>query len=97
MSTILIQCDVADAIVIRGTLTDEDGATVAGATVTARAFAPGDAAETDLGAAADEGAGVYSVTLEPDAPGRWEIRMESAAPNKAAAEGVVYVRESRFS
>lgn len=98
MSSILIQCDVADAVIVRGTLTDEAGDPVTGATVTARAFAPGDAEETALGSATEEGStGVYAVTLEPDAPGSWLVRVESAAPHKAAAECVVYVRESRFS
>ncbi len=97
MSTILIQCDVGDAVVVRGTLTDEAGNPVTGAGVTARALAPGATTETDLGAATDEGAGVYAVVLEPDAPGAWLVRLDSADPEKAAAEGIVYARETRFA
>jgi hypothetical protein len=97
VSTILIQCDVGDAVVVRGTLTDEDSLPVTGATVTARAIAPGATVETDLGACTEEGAGVYAVVLEPDAPGSWLVRMESADPEKSAAEGIVYARETRFS
>jgi nitrogen fixation protein FixH len=97
VSTILIQCDVGDAVVVRGTLTDEAGDPVVGADVTARAIAPGATAETDLGACTDEGEGVYAVVLEPDVAGAWHVRMESADPEKAAAEGIVYARETRFS
>lgn len=94
--SILIQSDIDDAVIIRGTLTDEAGAAVVGADVTARRINPS-GTEASLGAATDEGAGVYSVTLEPDASGYWLVRFEAAAPHKAAAECVVFVRESRFS
>ena len=96
MTSILIQADIDDAVVIRGTLADEAGAAVEGATVTARSISPS-GTEASIGAATDEGEGAYSVTLEPDASGYWAVRMESAAPNNAAAECIVYVRESRFS
>lgn len=92
----LIECDKGDVIVVRGTLTDEDGTPVTNATVTARAIPPS-GTEESLGSADHEGAGVYAVNLEPDEEGRWEVRFDSAAPTKAAAEGVVYVRETRFS
>lgn len=93
----LIICDVGDSLTVRGTLKDENGTPLAGASVTARVISPVTGSETALGAATDEGAGVYSVTFDPSAPGSWPFRMESAAPAKAAAEGVIYVRETRFS
>lgn len=95
-SSILIQGDIDDALVIRGTLTDEAGDPVVGATVTARSISPS-GTEASMGTVTDEGAGVYSAVLEPDESGSWLVRMVSAAPNKAAAEGAVYIRESRFA
>jgi hypothetical protein len=92
----LITTDIGDVIIVRGTLTDEAGDPVVGATVTARALTPA-GVEQDLGDADDEGAGVYSVTLEPTTAGRWQVRFDSASPAQAAAEGIVHVRESRFS
>ena len=93
----LIETDIGDSLVVRGTLTDEAGAAVTGATVTARSIDPA-GTEASLGPATEEGTtGVYAVTFEPDAAGTWLIRLESAAPNKAAAEGTVYVRATRFS
>lgn len=93
----LIEVDVGDAVVIRGTLTDEAGDPVTGAAVSARALAPG-AAESSLGAATEEGtSGVYRVSLAITLPGRYEVRMESEEPNMAAAEGAVYARATRFA
>lgn len=92
----LIETDIGDSIVVRGILTDEADAAVEGAAVTARVIPPS-GTEESLGSAADDGDGVYSVTLDPDEAGTWLIRFESAAPSKAAAEGIVYVRETRFA
>lgn len=92
----LIEIDLGDSVTVRGTLTDEDGQPVTGATVTARVMPPSGTEEA-LGSAEDEGAGVYSITVTPDESGPNWVRLESAAPYLAAAEGVVYVRQSRFS
>ena len=91
----LIACDIGDRIIIAATLTDANGDPVTGATVTARALHNG--TETDLGTGTDEGAGVYSFALEPDAAGTWQVRAEAAAPNKAAAEGLISVYTTDFT
>ena len=95
MSHHLIECDVGDVIVVRGTLLDEAGDPVVGATVTARTLHAG--AEDDLGDATDEGDGVYSVLVTPDAAGAWQVRMDAAAPAQAAAEGIIDARQTSFS
>lgn len=92
----LIICDKGDVIAVRGTLRDEAGDAITGASVTARSISPA-GAEASLGTATHEGNGVYKVLLEPGAAGAWQVRFDAAAPSKAAAEGIVYVRESRFS
>jgi uncharacterized protein YfaS (alpha-2-macroglobulin family) len=92
---ILIIADVGDSVVVRGTLKDEDGTPITGATVTARVVPPdGTEVNPDVD---EEGAGVYSVVLDLDAPRRWAVRLESAAPELAAAEGIVYVRRTEFA
>ena len=93
---ILIQCDIGDSVAVRGTLQDEAGAAVTGATVTARVIPPS-GTEASLGAADDLGDGRYEVTFEPTESGHNLIRFDSASPATAAEEGVVFVRESRFS
>lgn len=92
---ILIICDVGDEVIVRGTLTQEDGTPVAGAAVTASVITPAGVTQ-NLGAATDEGGGVYAVTVIPDASGSWELRMTSAAPTTSAAQGIIFVRETRF-
>lgn len=93
----LIECDLGDSIKVRGTLVDEDGAAVTGATVTASVLPPS-GTEASLGSASEVGStGVYEVTFDPTESGHNHVRFESASPKKAAAEGVVFVRESRFS
>lgn len=91
----LIDCDIGDELLIRGTLTDEAGDPVSGAAVTARVL-HGDV-ETPLGPAADQGGGVYSVTFAPTASGTWHVRFDSADPNLAAEEGIIGVRATRFA
>lgn len=94
----LVICNLGSPVTVRGTLTEEDGTVVTGATVTAEALAPGSSTPTALGAASDDGDGVYSVTFEPDTSGHWLVRFESASPSKAASpDGLVVVRETRFA
>ena len=94
----LITADIGDRITLRGTLRDEAGAVVSGATVTVKALAPGDTTPTTVGTATEVGStGVYEITYDPTVEGATLIRFESALPYKAAAEGVVYARETRFS
>lgn len=95
MSQSLIECDIGDRVIVRGTLTDEAGDPVEGASVTARTLHADE--ETDLGAATDEGSGVYSVTVEPDDHGKWTVRFDAADPTLAAEEGTIWVRRSGFS
>lgn len=95
--SILIECDLGDVVRVRGTLTDEDGNAVTGATVTARVIPPG-GTEASLGAATEDGStGVYEVDFEPTVSGHNLIKFDSDDPEQAAAEGVVYVRETRFA
>lgn len=93
--SLLISCDIGDVVTVRATLTDEAGVPVTGATVTARARHG--STETSLSPVTDEGAGVYSVNVEPDTHGDWLVRLEAAAPTKAAEEGVIHVRQTRFT
>ena len=95
MSHDLIECDLGDVPIVRATLTDSDGQPVIGATVTARTLHDG--TETSLGQVTEEGDGVYSVEVEPTAPGRWYVRFEATAPTKAAEEGVINVRRTGFT
>lgn len=94
--TMLITCDIGDQVIVRATLirTDTDQP-VTGADVTARTLHEN--TETSLGAATDEGDGVYSATVTPDASGRWDVRFDSASPNRAAEEGVIWVRSTSFT
>lgn len=95
--SILVRTDIGDRLTIRGTLTDEGGNVISGATVTVSVIPPS-GTETSLGTAAEDGStGVYEVSYDPAEAGSTLVRFESAAPNKAAAEGVIFVRESRFS
>ena len=93
----LIECDIGDSIKVSGTLVDIDGVAVTGATVTASVIPPS-GTEASLGSVSEVGStGVYEVTFDPTESGHNLIRFSSATPKKAAAEGVVFVRESRFS
>jgi hypothetical protein len=79
-------CDVGDARKVRVTFTDEDGNPwdVDEQSVRFGMLNPATGAVTvkqglDV---RHEATGVYSVTVQPDAPGRWDIRAEGSNLNR---------------
>jgi len=91
----MLTCDVGASIVVTGTLKDAAGTNVVGATVTVKVI-KGDGTQQTLGEATDNGDGTYSLDVDLDISGTWAFRFESATPDKAASEGIIWVRETRF-